>query len=86
MSENAAEMMTQMPPDMHGPMASVVSRADLPAFTVRAKDRWGNRTGPTEDLLSRILVECEALDPPQSWYTLKEDGTATVQGLPILGL
>ena len=80
MSENAAEMMTQMPAESHGPVASVVSKAELPAFTVQAKDCWGNRTGPTEDLLARVLLECEALDPRKSWYTLGDDGTATVQG------
>ncbi len=85
MSENAAEMMTQMPPESHGPTASVISKAELPAFMVKAKDRWGNFTGPTEDLLARVLVECEALDPPQSWYTLGEDGSAVVQGKSEIG-
>ena len=80
MSENAAEMMTQMPPDTHGPVASVVSQAELAAFTVQAKDVWGNRTCPTDDVAARVLVECEALEPSRSWFAMGSDGRASIQG------
>ncbi|KAK9843600.1 hypothetical protein WJX84_002029 [Apatococcus fuscideae] len=81
MSEDAAEMMTQMPPDSHGPVAAVVSQAQLATFTVQSKDLWGNRTCTTDDMTARVLVECEALEPSRSWFTVGADGTATVQGL-----
>lgn len=63
------------------PVACRLGSGDvLPPFQVQALDRWGNKTGPSQDLPFSLLLECEGLQGSPVTAAFDDAGIAKLQG------
>ena len=52
----------------------------LPTFLVQAVDRWGNNTGPTQDLPLNVVLSCDGMQASPITASFDDNGIAKVQG------
>lgn len=52
----------------------------LPTFLVQAVDRWGNDTGPTQDLPLNVVLSCDGMQASPITAAFDDSGIAKIQG------
>ena len=52
----------------------------LPTFWVQAIDRWGNCTGPSQDLPCNVVLDCDALQASPITAAFDDFGIAKIKG------
>ncbi|KAL0055143.1 hypothetical protein WJX82_007626 [Trebouxia sp. C0006] len=53
----------------------------VPTFWVQAVDRWGNSTGPTQDLPCNVVLSCDGLHTSPVTAAFDDAGIAKIKGL-----
>jgi len=52
----------------------------VPTFWVQAVDRWGNSTGPTQDLPCNVVLSCDRLQASPITAAFDDAGIAKIKG------
>jgi len=52
----------------------------VPTFWVQAVDQWGNRTGPSQDLLCNVVLSCDGLQASPITAAFDDAGIAKIKG------